>query len=302
MNDKLVQTTGGKVHVFYNEPPNKKADWVFFLHGYPDSHRTFDYQVNHLSKNYGTIAIDMPGVGNSEPPKERKGYHTLNLLPRLDQVMSEIAGPKAKLHLVGHDWGAIILWAFVSHPLFSKRVKSYTAISGPHPALARKNLFDKFSSLELSKMGEAVKQTFMSYYIWLFQLPFIPELAWRAAPAMLLRNILKMGDVPLYDPIYELTEDEILAQVRGPINLYRELIQGVPVDLPNKIEVPVQLIMPNHDFAISPQIYDNIADYVSDLTLQSVEANHWVHRQRPDTVNRFLDDFLQSNSTNSAGN
>ncbi len=296
MAEKMIPTTDGKLHVYYSEPPQKGADWIFFLHGYPDSHQTFSYQIEHLKNRYGIIAMDMPGVAESEPPQSRAGYHIENLLPRLNQVMDDIAGNKTPLHLVGHDWGAIILWVFICHPLYAKRVKSYTAISGPHPAMARKNLIDKLSSLEPAKMNEAIRQALMSTYIFFFQTPFVPEFVWRAAPSFVWKNTMRRGGVPSYDPIYELSDHEILAQVIHPINLYRELVQGMPIDLPERIEIPVQVIIPNHDFAISPQIYDNLTDYVSYLTVQSLEANHWVHRERPDAVNRFLDEFLAKHS------
>ncbi|MCS6985602.1 MAG: alpha/beta fold hydrolase [Leptospiraceae bacterium] len=295
MAQTLVNTVDGRIFVYFENPP-KKGDWIFFLHGYPDSHETFSYQYDYLKGKYGLLAIDLPGVGQSEPPSSRAGYHIENLLPRLNQVISAIAGEETKLHFVGHDWGAMILWVYICHPLFSKRVKSFTAISGPHPAMARQNLIDKLGSLEPTKMAEAIRQTLMSGYIFFFQTPFLPEFVWEAAPSFVWKNTLRRGGLPSYDPMYELPEEKIKAQAIQPINLYRELLQGMPVDLPRRIELPVQLIIPNHDFAISPQIYDNVTNFVTYLTVQSLEANHWVHRERPDAVNRFLESFIAKNN------
>lgn len=294
MAETFVPTESGRLFVYYENPP-KKGEWIFFLHGYPDCHESFSYQFHHFKGKYGILAPDLPGVRQSEAPPSRAGYHIENLLPQLNKVIGEIAGQETKLHFVGHDWGAMILWVYICHPLYAKRVKSFTAISGPHPALARQNLQEKLLSLDPTRMNEAIRQALMSSYVFFFQTPFVPEFIWKAAPSFVWKNTLRRGGLPSYDPMYELPEEKIIAQVVNPINLYRELLQGMPVDLPNRIELPVQVIIPNHDFAISPQIYDNLPNYVTNLTIQSLEANHWVHRERPDAVNRFLENFFAKN-------
>ncbi len=43
---------------------------VLLLHGWGDDHRTFEGLVHALSKDYHVTALDLPGFGASEPPRE----------------------------------------------------------------------------------------------------------------------------------------------------------------------------------------------------------------------------------------
>lgn len=56
---------------------------------------------------------------------------------RLGELVDDALGlcatlPAGRVHLVGHDWGAIVAWAVAAeHP---ELVASLTAVSAPHPA------------------------------------------------------------------------------------------------------------------------------------------------------------------------
>ena len=63
-------------------------------------------------------------------------------------------------HVVGHDWGGIVAWGLAAwHP---DRVRTLTAVSVPHPAA-------------MTKAFVSSDQLLRSYYMGLFQLPFLPE-------------------------------------------------------------------------------------------------------------------------------
>lgn len=78
---------------------------IFFLHGWPGSHKLFEYQFDKLPKmGYRCIGIDTRGFGNSDKPYEGYDYDRLS-----DDVRCII--DTLKLHditLAGHSTGGAI--------------------------------------------------------------------------------------------------------------------------------------------------------------------------------------------------
>ena len=294
MKLSFVESFGGQETAFFSSGPDTE-DVILFIHGYPDDHESWAKQIEYFSKFMSVVAIDLPGVGKSPPPQDRSAYHIDNILPRISAVIRKI-GSNKKIHLVAHDWGAIISWVFASRPQYQSLIKSYTAISGPHPAMARENMKKKLLSFDPNRLEDFMRQATASYYIFMFQIPFIPELVWQIGGTSLWHSVMKSGGLPEYDSSYDYTKEEVLKRTIHPINLYRELLQGKSIETPSNIPLPVQVIIPRYDFAITPEVYDNISTYVPNLTVHSIASNHWAHRERPDTINRYLHDFVKQNS------
>ena len=84
-------------------PGGKKT--ILFLHGWPGSHKLFEYQFDQLPKlGYRCIGIDTRGFGNSDKPWNGYGYDSLS-----DDVRYVIEA--LKLHditLAGHSTGGAI--------------------------------------------------------------------------------------------------------------------------------------------------------------------------------------------------
>ncbi|GAB4438186.1 MAG: alpha/beta fold hydrolase [Turneriella sp.] len=283
-----VPVSYGKINMQVAGPESETA--ILFIHGWPDSHDTWSHQMEYFSQKCRVGAIDLPGVGGSDAPPERSGYHIDNILP---VVSAAVKALKSKtVHLVAHDWGAIISWVFASRPEYASQIASYTAVSGPHPALARENLFEKFRSLNPGKMLEGVQQTAKSWYIYLFQLPIVPDFIFNNFGRLVWPRALMQGGVPEGDPLLDASQEEISRNVVNPINLYRELLQGQWIEVPERIEIPVQVIIPNHDLAITPEIYSNVTDVAPQAQLHYVDANHWVQRSHPQLVNQLIEKFI----------
>jgi pimeloyl-ACP methyl ester carboxylesterase len=65
-----------------------------------------------------------------------------------------------RVHLVGHDWGAAVAWRVAQQ--FPDRLLTVTVLSVPHPGAFMKALVTS-------------RQRLASWYMYLFQLPRIPE-------------------------------------------------------------------------------------------------------------------------------
>jgi pimeloyl-ACP methyl ester carboxylesterase len=284
-----VPVTYGNISMQVAGPESEKA--ILFIHGWPDSHDTWSHQMEYFSKKYRVGAIDLPGVGKSDAPPQRKGYHIDNILPVIAAAIRALKSPE--IHLVAHDWGAIISWVFASRPEYARLITSYTAVSGPHPALARENLFGKFRSLNPGKIIEGVQQAAKSWYIYLFQMPQVPDFIFNNFGRLVWPRALMQGGVPPEDPMLEASQKDISRIVVNPLNLYRELLQGEWIEMPTRIDTRIQVIIPNHDLAITPEIYSNVTDVAPQAELHYVDANHWVQRSHPALVNELIEKFIR---------
>ena len=134
---------------------------------------------------YRCLAPDQRGYSPGARPEGVESY-------RLPQLVSDIAAiadawGAPRFHLVGHDWGAGVGWAFVAaHP---GRVLSWTALSVPHPAA----------------FGAAIRddpdQQQRSQYIGVFQQPGVAEAMLSAndfGPLKAIWNESSPGEVAEY--------------------------------------------------------------------------------------------------------
>jgi non-heme chloroperoxidase len=92
-----------KIYVEDLNPEGEKT--ILFLHGWPGSHKLFEYQFNELPKmGYRCIGIDQRGFGESDKPFEGYDYDRLS-----DDVRGVVDALKLKnFTLAGHSTGGAI--------------------------------------------------------------------------------------------------------------------------------------------------------------------------------------------------
>src|SRR5690349_7179098 len=82
---------------------------VVCVHGWPELARSWRHQVAHLAdRGFRVAALDVRGYGGSSAPAEIERY-------RLKELAGDVAAVAAALSdepvvLLGHDWGAPIVW------------------------------------------------------------------------------------------------------------------------------------------------------------------------------------------------
>jgi len=151
---------------------------------------------------------------------------------------------------------------------------------------------EKFFNLSWDNLSTIFKQFTKSYYITLFQLPVLAEAIWNNFPSEIWRAAFSKGGLPNSDEVFEMGRDEILSIVLNPINLYRQNLRRIPPLPGSPIKIPVLLLIPLNDMAILPESYHNTSEYVDNLEIHHLAANHWVHREKPQLVNSLLAKFL----------
>ncbi|CAM3641109.1 alpha/beta fold hydrolase [Smaragdicoccus niigatensis] len=249
------------------------------VHGYPDSHVLWDPIVEILQDRFYVVTYDVRGCGESEAPDSRRGYRLEQLVLDLQAVADEVA-PGRKVHLLGHDWGSIQCWEAVTTPEFAPRVASYTSVS----CMSLDHAGKWIRRLLLEPIPVA-RQIVSSYYLALFQLPQLPELAARAG---ILGKVTPVaaGSPHVDDPLAERNVINGLELYRA--NMLRKL--GAPQE--RHSDVPVLLIAPEQDEFVKPAVQIRSATpYTSNLTVKRVPGKHWIVADDPALIARLTAEF-----------
>lgn len=265
---------------------------ALFMHGFPDTWQVWSHQIEALAPARRVAAFDQRGVGRSTGAAPRRDVFAAYLAD-IEAVIDAVAGPEGQVHLIGHDWGGALGWMFVDEPRYARRVRSLTVAACPHPALMLPRLGRVLRRPSLRELRFTLDQARRSWYILFFQLP-------RVAEAYLERQFpegriaaLSAGGVPEGDPI--LRDPDVLGLRRAalaPLALYRQALR-TRAERPPPSDVPTCLIVPEHDLALRPELYDELPGLVRDLEVHHLDANHWVQRQRPAEVTAILRSFLE---------
>ncbi len=132
---------------------------VILLHGFPQMNTCWDGVIPKLTAaGYRCLAPNQRGYSRRARPTRRRDYRMSELVEDVRALID--ASGAQRVHLVGHDFGALVTW-FTAAGL-PDRLASVTALSTPHPIGGLKALVSS-------------RQAFASWYVYVFQLPRIPE-------------------------------------------------------------------------------------------------------------------------------
>lgn len=133
---------------------------VILTHGFPDCAKNMFSFAEKLSEaGYRVYIPSMRGYEPSSQPVS-KDYHVVRLAEDIHTLIQK--KNLGKVHLVGHDWGAVA--AIAAANLNPDSVYSITSMSIPHP----KSAWEHLSLLP--------SQLLHSWYMFFFQIPAAPEL------------------------------------------------------------------------------------------------------------------------------
>lgn len=297
LTERKIDTRVHRLHVVHG--PRSDKPMVLFLHGYPDSHRVWREIMQTLDSVYFVVSFDMRGVAESKPPAVPALYHIGSMIEDIHDLIAALGRKSA--HLVGHDWGSVIGWSFLTHPAYKAMVDSWTSISGPHLGIWRQWLLANLTSLNVQRTMIAVRQLLKSSYVPCLLAWPIPEIVWRVGGVPLWRWILKRGGVPHDDPILHESREHVLSMTLRPMQLYRRnILRPPPEPLKDSVHCPVQLIIATRDPFLSEETCSNLGNYVSDLTLRRVDASHWAPRSHPEEITRCIRDFIAATTSSPA--
>ena len=87
---------------------------VLLLHGFPDSHRVWRYQVGPLVRaGYRVVAPDLRGFGDAPMPPNVADYGLGNIMGDIAGILDALNIKSARV--IGHDWGAVVSWYLAAY-------------------------------------------------------------------------------------------------------------------------------------------------------------------------------------------
>jgi len=234
---------------------------VILLHGWPQRATMYDQVTPVLNEaGYRTFCPDQRGYSPGARPRSRFAYRVKQLVADVVALIEQIGQP---VHLVAHDWGAVVAWSLAGrHP---DKILSMTVASVGHPAGYMRSWLN-FDQLR------------KSWYMAVFQLPVFPERA-LSKPGGRVEGLLGMTPGALDRFHREYIGD---GATRGGLNWYRSLPLVTPGDL-KKVSVPTTLVWSDEDMACGEAQAKRTAQYVTGpyelITLRGV--SHWIPEEAP---------------------
>ncbi len=267
------------------------APAIFFLHGFPESARTWRHQMAALATNYRVIAPDQRGFARSSKPDGVENY--THDKPVGDLIALADALGIATFTLVGHDWGGAIAWAAaLGHP---DRIKRLAIVNAPHPFIFQKSTFDDMGQRAASQYIRAFRVPGMENHIagdldnffdktfkGHFDLEFSPE-----EKAAYIDEWAQPGTVLAMMNWYRAAGIIVPAMDETP-ERPNYLDKPFPV-----LATPTLVVWGMKDKALTPSQLVGLDELVSDLTLVKVaDAGHFVTWEKPAAVTDALRAFL----------
>ncbi|WP_068073072.1 alpha/beta fold hydrolase [Novosphingobium lentum] len=278
----------------------RDAPALIFLHGFPESHRTWRHQIAHLSDRFRCIAPDQRGYRGSSKPQDVASYTPDKLIADVFQLADALG--VGEFTILGHDWGGAIAWgvALVGQKAggpMNGRVTRCVIANAPHPAIFQKLLYT-----------DPVQRA-ASQYMRAFRDPANDQLVRNHGIAGILMKAIKWERSSAMGVA---ERDALLADWQdrdacfGMLNWYRASPVDVPpMDAPMSapagwtppslppLKIPTLVIWALDDLALPPANIDGLDNIIDDLTLVKVpDCGHFVPWEAPAAVNAAIDAFL----------
>nr|WP_203616024.1 SDR family oxidoreductase [Streptomyces sp. SID13726] len=289
--ERRVRTGGVELCVAELGDPSRPT--VVLVHGYPDSKEVWSEVAARLTDRFHVVLYDVRGHGRSTAPEPLRGGFTLEKLTDDFLAVADAVSPDRPVHLVGHDWGSVQSWEFVTVPRAKGRIASFTSMSGPSLDHFGHWIAGRLRRPTPRRAGQLLGQGVKSWYVYALHTPALPELAWRGPLGKVWPRLLERVEKVPSDgyPTTSLPTDA----AHGTW-LYRDNVRP-RLRRPRAdayAHAPVQLITPLEDAFLSEKLYDGLEQWVPELTRRTLPAKHWIPRSRPDQLSAWITEFVTS--------
>ena len=256
------------------------APVMVLLHGFPENRTSWLAMTPLLeAAGFRVLAPDQRGYSPRARPLRRRAY----VMPELvaDVLTLVDASGADKVHVVGHDWGGGVAWAFAhAHP---DRLHTVTSLTTPHPRA-------------MAKAMVVGTQALHSWYMAVFQLPFLPEAAITARGGRNFKRGLVDAGLPEEAAERYAAPLRDRTAARAAVNWYR----GLPLARApkGKVTVPAMYVYATGDRFLGRKAADLTADYVAaPYRYEVLEGrSHWLPEEAPDEVAQLVIEHARAHS------
>jgi pimeloyl-ACP methyl ester carboxylesterase len=278
----FIQNGNVRLHVKIAGPPGRPV--VVLLHGFPEFWYGWHRQIEPLAAaGFRVIVPDQRGYNLSSKPSGVAAYALPELVSDVIAIADHLG--QDKIFLAGHDWGAAVAWSAAL--LQPQRISKLAVLNVPHPSVMRKFL------------STSLRQFVRSWYMFFFQLPWLPEGLFSAANFRLgTRSLLRSSREGTFS-------EENLAQYRAAwsqpgaltamVNWYRALFR-IRVRFPDRtVLVPARILWGERDaFLLAEMAHESLRYCANAELFTFANATHWLQHEEPARVSELLIDFFRA--------
>jgi pimeloyl-ACP methyl ester carboxylesterase len=241
---------------------------------------------------FRAVAPTLRGYEPSCQPEDGD-YHIVRMAEDVVGWIDDL--DQERVHLVGHDWGAVIGYAAAA--LAPGRFRSLTTLAIPHPGRLQQEGIRKLPS-----------QIRNSWYMLFFQLRGVADRVVEARDWAFIEKLWRDWSPGWELPAEELaTVKETLGQPgvkKAALSYYRSMFDFRSAAaketarlLASEIRVPTLALTGALDGCMDTRLHDlamKPEDFPAGLRVTRVEgAGHFLHQEKPEEVNRILLDWLR---------
>ena len=292
---------------------------ILCVHGWPELWYSWRHQMQYFSQQgFRVAALDVRGYGGSSKPGAISAYTMRELASDVAAVARHLSDDP--VILLGHDWGAPIVYATTQ--LYPDVVRAVAGLSVPFMPQSENSMLDMLAELYADRF----------FYQLYFQEEGVVEAEVEADWPTALRKIYfsLSGDAPLNDWLKHRPQSESLLQslvdpepfpawmsaadlqhyvdafarggFRGPVNRYRAqsldteqliAIRGGTITQPSCFiggeRDAVRRFIPGVDLYADPGAA--LEDFRGTTLIAG--AGHWVQQENPQKVNQALEKFYR---------
>jgi pimeloyl-ACP methyl ester carboxylesterase len=274
LHDRHAELPGLRLH--YVEAGS--GPLVVLLHGFPEFWYAWRKQIGPLAQaGYRVVAPDMRGYNLSGKPRGIAAYGSRLLVEDVASLIRACGEERA--FVVGHDWGAGVAWAFaMTHPEMTRRL---AVLNGPHPE-------------RLLRAFKDPKQLARSWYMFFFQLPWLPEAISRHDG--FARWLKTLRDEPLVADAFTPADLAIYAEafaqpgaLTAMINYYRAMVRPGLAPRVARIETETLVLWGEQDPHLGRELARPDPERVPHARVEYFpDASHWILHERPERVTALL--------------
>lgn len=288
MVQRVVLTNNG---LKFSALEDGKGPLVLCLHGFPDNYHSFDRQMPALvDVGYRVVAPMIRGYESQSQPADGD-YHLNKMVEDVVAWIDQLG--EEKIHLVGHDWGALI--GYLTANMFPDRLLSLTTFAIPPlqdlPTAVRKN----------------PRQILLSWYTIFFQLRGLSDWWVERSDWQFIEKLWRDWSPDWNIP--QQTLDSVKQTFAQPgvkkaaLTYYRHSFDRssaqariIASTMEQKTHVPTLAIGGWNDGCMSARLYDSAArpeDFPAGLRIERLDgAGHFLHQEQPARVNELLLSWL----------
>lgn len=257
---------------------------VILLHGFPEFWYGWHKQIEPLAAaGFRVIVPDQRGYNLSSKPRGVSSYALTELVSDVIAMADQLG--QQKVFLAGHDWGAAIAWSAAL--LRPERIAKLAILNVPHPSVMRRYMYYRFP------------QTLRSWYIFFFQIPWLPEgllsaFNFRAAARALQRSS-RPGTVSAEDVAQYRAAWSQPGALTAMVNWYRAAVR-YRMPFPNRtVRVPTRILWGERDkFLMTEMAHESLRYCASGELFTFADASHWLQHEEAEKISEHLISFFQS--------